>query len=148
MRILTMLVVFSGKGEQIGHAEGFIASAADGIVVEPARTLKGDESLEAPCGTARFETVVMARNGRTVEAGRVFFPEIDSYLDVHTPETGLVVDLGEGREMGSITWHVRKGGGRFEGARGVVTGNFTARPDGTFTDHQVFKLVLADHGPE
>ncbi|MFK3781285.1 hypothetical protein [Agrobacterium sp. NPDC089420] len=143
MRMKTMLIVFSGKGEQIGHAQGFVSSAADGVIATA--ELPGvaqDGQLSSPCGKARFETVVMARNGRTVEAGRVLFPEIDSYLDVFTPETGIVVPADEGKEIGSITWHIREGGGEFEGATGVVTGNFVGYPDGTFVDHQVYRILL------
>ena len=145
MRLLSMLVVFAGKGEAIGHADGFVSSAADGIVVPvPDLDLPEDGEMAAPCRSARFETVVFARDGQTIEAGRVIFPEIESFLDVYTPRHGLVVALDDGREAGSITWHVKAGGGRFEGATGIVTGNFTARPDGTFVDHQFFKLRLPD----
>ncbi|WP_350297442.1 hypothetical protein [Agrobacterium arsenijevicii] len=139
----TMLIVFSGKGEQIGHAQGFVSSAADGVIATPDLASVGqDGQLSNPCGTAHFTTVVMARNGRTVEAGRVLFPEIDSYLDVFTPETGIVLPADEGKEIGSITWHIKEGGGEFEGATGVVTGNFVGYPDGTFVDHQVYRVLL------
>lgn len=143
MRMKTMLIVFSGRGEQIGHAQGFVSSAADGVIAKSDLAGVGhDGQLSNPCGKARFETVVMARNGRTVEAGRVLFPEIDSYLDVFTPETGIVLPVDEGKEIGSITWHIKEGGGMFEGATGVVTGNFVGYPDGTFIDHQVYRVIL------
>lgn len=138
-----MLIVFSGRGEQIGHAQGFVSSAADGVIAKSELADVGqDGQLSNPCRTARFETVVMARNGRTVEAGRVLFPEIDSYLDVITPESGIVLAADEGKEIGSITWHIKEGGGAFAGATGVVTGNFIGYPDGTFVDHQVYRVLL------
>ncbi|CAN7673136.1 hypothetical protein LJR235_005273 [Pararhizobium sp. LjRoot235] len=143
MRMKTMLIVFSGKGEQIGHAQGFVSSAADGVIIKSDLAGMGqDGQLSDPCGKAHFETVVMARNGRTVEAGRVLFPEIDSYLDVFTPEAGIVLPADEGKEIGSITWHIKEGGGEFDGATGVVTGNFVGYPDGTFVDHQVYRVLL------
>ena len=143
MRMKTMLIVFSGKGEQIGHAQGFVSSAADGVIAKADLAGVGpDGQLSNPCGKARFETVVMARNGRTVEAGRVLFPEIDSYLDVFTPETGIVLPADEAKEIGSIIWHIKEGGGEFKGATGVVTGNFVGYPDGTFIDHQVYRVLL------
>jgi hypothetical protein len=141
MQMTTMLIVFSGKGEQIGHAEGFVSSAADGIVLEVDVPGIPGATLSAPCKKARFETVVMARNNRTVEAGRVLFPEIDSYLDIVTPDTGLVVGVEDGKEIGSIMWHIRGGGGIFAGAKGVVTGNFIGYPDGTFVDHQIYRII-------
>jgi hypothetical protein len=143
MRMTNMLIVFSGKAEQIGHAEGFVSSAADGVILPVDVSSLGESArLSAPCKKARFETVVMARNNRTVEAGRVTFPEIDSYLDVFTPETGIIVPVADGKETGSIMWHIRSGGGTFEGATGIVTGNFIGFPDGTFEDHQLYRVVL------
>lgn len=146
MKVFSMLVVFVGRGIPIGHAEGFVSSKADGTVISavPRLNLPDGGELQAPCQTAHFETVVLARNQKTVEAGRVSFPEIDSYLDVYTPETGLVVGLSNGYEAGSISWHVREGGGLFAGASGIVTGNFIGNPDGTFVDHQFFKLILQE----
>lgn len=141
MQMTTMLIVFTGKGQQIGYAEGFVSSAADGVILECNVPGIPDATLSAPCKTARFETVVMARNNRTVETGRVLFPEIDSYLDIFTPDTGLIVGVDESKEIGSITWHIRGGGGIFAGATGVVTGNFVAYPDGTFLDHHIYRIV-------
>ncbi len=139
-----MLIVFTGRTEPLPHAEGFVASKADGIVVAPfsGLALPDDGGLEAPPTSARFETFVAALDGRTIEAGRVFFPEIDSTLDVVTREPGALVPRGPDLETGSISWHVRAGSGLFAGATGIVTGNFTGRPDGTFVDHQLFKLLL------
>jgi hypothetical protein len=141
MQMTTMLIVFSGKGEQIGFAKGFVSSTAEGVIVAADDPGSGDTKLSVPASRARFETVVMVRNDRTVEAGRVLFPEIDSYLDIFTPENGLVVPLQDGRETGSITWHISGGGGKFAGASGIVTGNFFAYPDGTFVDHQLYRVI-------
>lgn len=143
MSMTTMFIIFTGKGQQIGHAEGFVASTAEGIVVDADIPEVGaDSRLTASVSTARFETIVMARCYRTIEAGRVTFPEIESYLDVFTPENGIIVPSLDGRETGSITWHIKDGGGRFAGASGIVTGNFVGYPDGTFIDHQVYRIIL------
>jgi hypothetical protein len=145
----TMVVFFSGRGEQLGHAKPFVASRASGRVLGMSTDAKvGDEgSLQIPAAIAHFDTIVMARDDQTWEAGRVEFPEIDSYLDVETYTPGRVQNLPDGSCTGSIAWQVTGGGGKFAGASGIVTGNFVGYPDGTFTDHQLFKLVLPDSRP-
>lgn len=140
----TMLIFFSGRGDQIGHAAGFVLSRAAGTVLalDPTSDIGPEGALQVPARQARFETVVMARGDRTWEAGRVEFPEIDSHLDVETAIEGRVHTLESGEVTGSISWRVTGGGGRFADATGVVTGNFIGLPDGSFSDHQLFKLML------
>jgi hypothetical protein len=89
----------------------------------------------------------MARGDQTFEAGRVEFPDIDSHLDVDTVIPGRFTTTDDGVSTGSISWRVTGGSGRFEGATGLVTGNFIGYPDGRFTDHQLFKLVLPRETP-
>lgn len=143
MNTCTMLIHFTGKGEPIGHAAGCFLSRAEGAVLalESAGDARGD--LQVPTRRATFETVVMARGEQTFESGRVDFPDIGSWLDVDTVIPGRVTTQDDGVSTGSISWRVVDGGGRFEGASGIVTGNFIGYPDGTFSDHQLFKLVLA-----
>jgi hypothetical protein len=143
MNTCTMLIHFTGKGEPIGHAAGCFLSRAEGAVLalESAGSAAGD--LQVPTRRATFETVVMARGEQTFESGRVDFPDIASWLDVDTVIPGRVSTRDDGISTGSISWRVVDGGGQFEGATGIVTGNFIGYPDGTFSDHQVFKLVLA-----
>lgn len=141
MKMTTMLIAFTGKGHQIGHAEGFVASAANGVILKVDAAGVENASLSVPCKEARFETVVLDRDKRTFESGRVFFPDIDSYLDVFTPEMGLFFSVEGGNDVGTVGWHIRGGGGIFAGAKGVVTGNAVIYPDGTFLDHQLYRVV-------
>jgi len=144
MKTCTMLIFFAGHGEPIGHAAGFVASRAVGSVlaVEGGAELPPEGTLQVPTRTVRFETAVMARGDQTWEAGRVEFPDIASTLDVDTVIPGRVEMLTGGEVRGSISWRVTGGTGRFEGATGIVTGNFVGHPDGSFSDHQLFKLAL------
>ncbi|SCK43283.1 hypothetical protein VAR608DRAFT_4173 [Variovorax sp. HW608] len=144
MKTYTMLIFFSGKGEPIGSAAGFVKSRATGrvLALDPMLRIDVEGSLQAPAGDARFETVVMVQDDRTWESGRVDFPGIDSHLNVDTVVPGRFSVREDGLSTGSISWRVTGGSGHFEGATGIVTGNFVGHPDGTFTDHQLFKLVL------
>jgi hypothetical protein len=130
-----MLILFEGHGAQIGHAKGFMESRADGRVLSA-------EGLDVPCTEASFRSVVAVTSAGNWEAGRVDFAAIDSWLDVDTPFAGHADDKPDGSSVGTITWRVLAGGGRFAGATGYVTGNFTGAPDGSFIDHQLFKLFV------
>lgn len=139
-----MLIVFVGRGTPIDHATGFVVSEAQGRILSLTAPAEGPAAggLSAPAGGARMKTVVSNREGRFWEAGRVEFPGIDSWLDVDTPEPGAAQTREDGSSFGSISWRVLGGGGRFEGACGIVTGNFTGDADGGFVDHQLYKLFL------
>ncbi|MCS5992099.1 hypothetical protein LNP02_28500 [Klebsiella variicola subsp. variicola] len=63
-------------------------------------------------------------------------------MDVITETPGKINNHENGTATGSISWKVVGGSGIFEGATGIVTGNFVGNADDTFTDHQLFKLVL------
>jgi len=66
---------------------------------------------------------------------------------VDTAIPGRVTTTEDGWSSGSISWRITGGSGRFVGATGIATGNFIGDPDGSFTDHQLFKLVLPQSAP-
>jgi hypothetical protein len=145
MTIVTMLVHFEGEGTPVPDAKGFVKSQAVGAILAVSNEgLSSEARTECPPGKASFNTLVFAQDGRFWEAGRVDFPGIDSHLIVETKLAGTSVDLPGGAAAGSISWTIIGGGGRFAGATGIVTGNFTARPDGRFFDHHLYKVILPD----
>ena len=143
MNILTMLVHFEGEGSPVPDAKGFVRSQASGTFLEVKNEgLSPEARIERVSGQASFNTMVFAQDGRFWEAGRVDFPGIESHLIVETRHAGSSVDLPGGAAAGSISWTIIGGGGRFDGASGIVTGNFTAQPDGRFFDHHLYKIQL------
>jgi len=143
MNIVTLLIHFEGEGNPVPNAKGFVRSQATGMILDVKNEgLSSEATIERVPGQARFSTMVFAQDGRFWEAGRVDFPEIGSDLIVETGHPGSSVDLPGGESAGSISWTIIGGGGRFEGASGIVTGNFTARSDGRFFDHHLYKIRL------
>ncbi len=144
MKLCTLLIVFRGHGTADPQAPAFVASAATGSVI----TAAGDEPLEpearltADVGKALMSTRVFNRDGRFFEAGRISFPDIDSHLEVDTPDAARAFARPDGSSFGAATWRIVGGGGRFTGAQGLVTGNFTGDADGGFVDHQLYKIFL------
>ena len=49
-----------------------------------------------------------------------------------------------GRTVGAVMWTVTGGDGRFAGARGLITSNFTVGAQGEVVDHHVARLYLRD----
>jgi len=137
-----MLIVFTGVGTPLGDTAAFVESRAEGIIVASPET-EGC-NLSKPASRATFHTFVASTSAGNWEAGRVEFPEIDSYLDVDTPHPGSAEESSDGSSHGAIIWRVTGGGGKFKGATGTVTGNFVGHANGSFVDYQLYKLFLAD----
>ena len=143
MNIVTVLIHFEGEGSPVPDAKGFVRSQATGTILDvKSEGLSPEAKIEHVPGQASFNTMVFAQDGRFWEAGRVDFPDIGSHLIVETRHPGASVDLPGGAAYGSISWTIIGGGGRFDRATGTVTGNFTARSDGRFFDHHLYKIQL------
>jgi hypothetical protein len=67
-------------------------------------------------------------------AGRVVFETIGRGWVSPAPIDGWVV--------GGVLWTVTSGEGRFAGARGLITSNFTVSADGEVVDNHVSRLYL------
>lgn len=135
MKPYVMLISFEGHGAPIPATAGFVESRAEGRIIAGA-------GLDAPCESASFRSVVATTSAGNWESGRVDLAEIDSWLDVDTPVPGYANERDDRSSYGTITWRVLGGGGRFAGASGFVTGNFTGEADGSFVDHQLYKLFV------
>ncbi|QGY33207.1 hypothetical protein [Pantoea cypripedii] len=144
MKTFSMLIFFTGKGEPVGFSSGVIRSRANGQIISTVadQSITGEAMLQAPSKSASFDTVVTVLGDQSWESGRVEFADINSHLDVVTGTPGKIYSHDNGTATGSISWKVLGGSGFFEGATGIVTGNFVGYADDTFTDHQLFKLIL------
>jgi hypothetical protein len=143
MKLCTLLIVFRGRGTPDPKAPEFVSSEATGTLIAAGDAHAEPEMrLTADVGRTLMDTRVFNHDGRFFEAGRISFPNIDSHLDVDTPDPGRAYPRPDGSSYGAATWRILGGGGRFAGAHGLVTGNFTADADGNFVDHQLYKIFL------
>jgi hypothetical protein len=135
MKPYLMMIVFEGRGATIGSST-FVESRAAGRIIDV------EGIFDAPCAHATFRSAVTATPIGLWESGRVSFDEINSHLDFTTALPGESVVREDKSSSGAIAWRITGGGGRFAGASGMVTGNFTGEADDTFVDYQVYKLFL------
>lgn len=110
---------------------------------EQVTLLEGDSAL-AP-GSASFDTDVTT-TGQTSfdESGAMRLGTDADLLRFTTVGEGfLTPSLQEGLFEGSVIWRINEGEGRFTGATGLITSNFTLRMEtGEVWEHQVVSVFL------
>jgi hypothetical protein len=93
--------------------------------------------------TATFESEVeIVEEGAFLEsgsiaygaAGKVTFKTVGRGLLGPSPVAGV--------QRGAVIWEITGGDGRFRGAQGLITSNFTVGPAGEVTDDQFARLYL------
>jgi len=88
--------------------------------------------------------VERAPDGTFVEDGTITYGTAGS-VTFDTVGRGHVGPAPDGRgSHGVVMWRITGGDGRFAGARGLITSNFTVTPDGLVTDDHVTRLYLPD----
>ena len=144
MRLLTLLVVFAGKGEPLGYAECFMSSKADGIVIPvPTLDLPEDGELSAPCKTARFKLWCLGGITKPSRRGAYFSPRSTAFSTSPHPATAWLSNSAMAAKRARLLPDMSKPVAVCSGREGYRdTAIFTAKPDGTFVDHQLFKLIL------
>ena len=142
--LLTLLIIYTGHVTQVENTPGFAIAEADGRVV--AISSEGPKGCVSPTDTtkAHFKTTVRFKDGAFEEAGRVDIGS-DGYLIVETAQPGIAIDAPDGTSSGSATWRIVSGGGKFKGATGFISNNSTSPGGDSFTDHQIYKIVLPDN---
>ena len=109
--------------------------AADGIhaVIKP---LDGEQAV-LESSVERFPDGTFTEDG-TITYGRA------GSVTFQTVGRGTVAPAPvEGWTSGAVMWSVIAGTGRFGGARGLITSNFTVSARGEVIDHHVARLYLA-----
>jgi hypothetical protein len=83
-------------------------------------------------------------DGTFVEDGTITYGAAGS-VTFDTVGRGHVGPAPDGRgSHGVVMWRITGGEGRFAGARGLITSNFTVSGDGEVTDDHVTRLYLPD----
>jgi hypothetical protein len=147
MREVVFALEFRGRAGPVPGSE----SRRQARTMAPSQTLSavlGPDGVHAhveavPGESARLESrVERFGDGSFVEdgtisygsAGRLAFETIGRGWVTPSPTPGWVV--------GGVLWTVTRGEGRFAGAQGLITSNFTVNADGEVVDNHVARLYL------
>jgi hypothetical protein len=88
--------------------------------------------------------VERAADGTFVEDGTITYGSAGS-IGFDTVGRGHVGPSADGRRShGVVMWRVTGGDGRFAGAQGFITSNFTVTADGLVTDDHFARLYVSD----
>jgi hypothetical protein len=147
MRELVFALEFKGTAEPVPGSSNRLR-AKTSATGQTFRTVLKPDGVEAgiqPAGgeTATFESEVeIVADGGFVEsgsigygaAGKVTFKTVGRGVLGPSPVPGL--------QRGTVMWEVTGGEGRFRGAQGLITSNFTVGPNGEVTDDHFVRLYL------
>ena len=125
-----------GPDDPCGAIVGFVALGPDGVRAA-VETFAG-ESAVLESRVERFP------DGTFVEDGTITYGTAGS-ITFDTVGRGHVGPAADGGgSHGVVMWRVTGGDGRFAGAQGLITSNFTVTPDGQVTDNHFTRLYLPE----
>jgi hypothetical protein len=148
MRELVFALEFRGRGGPVPGSEN-LRQARTTAPSQTFTTLLGGDGVQARVETNAGEVAVLESrverfaDGSFVEdgtitygaAGAITFETLGRGWVGPAPVTGQVV--------GGVVWSITGGDGRFTGARGIITSNFTVSADGEVVDDQLARIYLA-----
>jgi hypothetical protein len=159
MAQIVYLMQFNGQVSQAGASPSVLRATATATsctmtTVVAAHGLQA--SLEpAAGGQASFESEVTFVGGFESEAtasGEAGFKESGTLTFGDGPDRLRFRTIGQGYlapspeehlQHGCVMWQIDGGEGRFEGARGLITSNFTVDAAGHLTDYQLGVIFVA-----
>ena len=149
MRELVFALEFRGRGGPVAGS----TTKRQARTTAPSQTWRavlGPEGVSAGVEPVAGEAAVLesrverAPDGSFVEDGTITYGAAGS-VTFDTVGRGHVGPAPDGRgSHGVVMWHITGGDGRFAGAQGLITSNFTVTPDGDVTDDHVTRLYLPD----
>ena len=148
-REIVFALEFKGRGGPVAGAP----SRRQARTTAPSQTLRTvltasgiTPSVEAlPGESAVLEsTVERFPDGTFVEDGTITYGRAGS-ISFDTVGRGHVGPAAGGvGSHGVVMWRITGGDGRFAGAQGLITSNFTVSPDGLVTDDHFTRLYLPE----
>jgi hypothetical protein len=149
MREIAFALEFKGRGGPVAGSP----SRRQARTTAPSQTLRTvltasgiTPSVEALSGESAVleSTVERFPDGTFVEDGTITYGRAGS-ISFDTVGRGHVGPAAGGvGSHGVVMWRITGGDGRFAGAQGLITSNFTVSPDGLVTDDHFTRLYLPE----
>jgi hypothetical protein len=147
VRELVFALEFTGRGGPVPGAPGR-RQARTRAPSQVLRAVLGPDGVRAAVEPVAGEAAVLESrverfpDGTFVEDGTITYGAAGS-VTFDTVGRGHVGPAPDGRgSHGVVMWRITGGDGRFAGAQGLITSNFTVTPDGAVTDDHFTRLYL------
>lgn len=147
MRELVFALEFKGKAEPVpGSANRLRAKTT--AKAQTLRSVIGVDGIhagiEATGGdSASFESEVeITGEGTFLESGSITYGTAGKIIFKTAGRGMLGPSPVPGLQRGAVIWEVSGGDGRFRGAQGLITSNFTVGSEGEVTDDHFVRLFL------
>jgi len=149
MREIAFALEFRGRGGPVEgspnrrRARTTAPSQALRTVLEPGGIAASVEPLPGDAAVLesrveRFPDGTFVEDG-TITYGRAGSITFDTVARGHVGPAAVV-----GWSHGVVMWRITGGAGRFAGAQGLITSNFTVSPDGEVTDDHFTRVYLPE----
>ncbi len=140
MKQVHYVLQFKGRGGPKRGAKGVLATtshATAGSITTTIGARSVDAAFKAGRGKAVFKSEVrFNKDGTFVEDGTIRFGSTGS-ITFSTRGAGFMEPSQDpALKHGAIMWQIDKGTGRFKGATGLITSNFTFSGKGEVVDNQ------------
>ena len=149
MRELVFALEFRGRGDAV-PGSSTMRQARTSAPSQVFRTALAADGIHTGMEPIAGETAVLesrvARfpDGTFVEDGTITYGRAGS-ISFDTVGRGHVGPAAGGiGSHGVVMWRITGGDGRFAGAQGLITSNFTVTPDGLVTDDHFTRLYLPE----
>ena len=149
MRELVFALEFRGRGGPVPGS----TTKRQARTTAPSQTWRavlGPDGVSAAVELVAGESAVLesrverSPDGSFVEDGTITYGRAGS-ISFDTVGRGHVGPApGGSGSHGVVMWRITGGDGRFAGAQGLITSNFTVTPDGQVTDDHFTRLYLPD----
>ncbi len=149
MRELVFALEFRGRGGPVPGS----ATKRQARTIAPSqalRTLVASDGVRAAVEPLPGESAVLESrverfpDGTFVEDGTISYGTAGAVSFVTVGRGHVGPAPAAGWSHGVVMWRITRGDGRFAGAQGLITSNFTVSPDGQVTDDHFTRLYLPE----
>ncbi len=148
MKELVFALEFKGSAAPVAGSDTRLhaKTSASGQTLRSVLKPDGVQAAVEPAGgdSATFESEVeIVGEGMFLESGTITYGHAGKIAFKTVGRGTMGTSPIPGLQRGAVIWEITGGEGRFKGAQGMITSNFTVGAEGQVTDDQFARLFLS-----